>query len=227
MGQTTTTNDPSLATQGPPVTQATTRFWLLRHAVVAPHARTFLYGRMDVPICDESRTEQSLAYQSLARRLPPRATWYVSPLSRTHDTARAIEAAGYNLPTPIVEPGLTEQDLGDWQGLPHGALPPLLQEPAHAFWPLGATETPPGGESMTQVVHRVGDALERMATDHAGQDLVVVSHGGAIRAALAHATGVGASAALHFSVQNLSLTVLERFAAGWRIVCVNETGPAW
>jgi broad specificity phosphatase PhoE len=182
---------------------------------------------MDVPICDESRTEQALAYQSLARRLPAGAAWFVSPLQRTHDTARAIEAAGYALPSPTVEPGLTEQDLGDWQGLPHDALPPLLREPAHAFWPLGATETPPGGESMTQVVQRVGSTLERLAADHAGQDVVAISHGGAIRAALAHATGVGARAALHFSVQNLSLTVLERFAAGWRIVCVNETGPAW
>ena len=52
--------------------------------------------------------------------------------------------------------------------------------------------------------------------------MVCVSHGGAIRAAVAHALGVGASAALHLSVQNLSLTVLERFAAGWRVVLVNE-----
>jgi len=222
-----TTIDASLAPQGQAAPPAVTRFWLLRHAIVAPHARTFLYGRMDVPICEESRTEQALAYQSLARRLPPRAAWFVSPLRRTRDTASAIAAAGYALPEPVVEPGLTEQDLGDWQGLTHSALPPLLREPSHAFWPLGATETPPGGESMTEVVLRVGGTLERLALSHAGQDVVAVSHGGAIRAALAHATGVGARAALHFSVQNLSLTVLERFAEGWRIVCVNETGPAW
>jgi broad specificity phosphatase PhoE len=55
--------------------------------------------------------------------------------------------------------------------------------------------------------------------------VVAVSHGGAIRAALAHAAGVGASAALHFAVQNLSLTILERYDAGWRVVCVNEMMP--
>jgi hypothetical protein len=30
---------------------------------------------------------------------------------------------------------------------------------------------------------------------------------------------------LHFAVQNLSLTILEKFAQGWRVVTVNETGP--
>ena len=202
-----------------------TRFWLLRHAVVSLEARAFLYGTMDVPICLETTSLQRAAYRALAQRLPTGAAWYVTPLSRTRHTADAIAGAGYDMREPAVEPDLTEQDLGEWQGLPHAALPALLREPAHAFWPLGATEKPPGGESMVQVVHRVGHALERLAAAHVGQDVVAVSHGGAIRGALAHATGVGAHAALHFSVQNLSLTVLERFSAGWRVVCVNETGP--
>jgi broad specificity phosphatase PhoE len=202
-----------------------TRFWLLRHAVVTADARTYLYGRMDVPICAATVASQGGAYRALAERLPRDAAWVVTPLRRTQETARAIAAAGYALPRICIEPGLIEQDLGDWQGLAHDALPPLLREPAHAFWPLGATEIPPGGESMAQVVHRVGATLERLAADHAGRDVVAVSHGGAIRAAVAHASTVSAHAMLHFAVHNLSLTVLERFAHGWRVLCVNETGP--
>ena len=53
---------------------------------------------------------------------------------------------------------------------------------------------------------------------------MIVSHGGAIRAAVAHALRIGADNALHLSVQNLSLTRLERHAEGWRVVCVNELG---
>jgi broad specificity phosphatase PhoE len=202
-----------------------TRFWLLRHAVVEENSRAFLYGRMDVPICLETKPGQIKAYQALASRLPVPAAWYVSPLRRTRDTARAIAAAGYELPPLRIEPDITEQDMGDWQGLVHDALPPLLAEPAHAFWPLGATETPPRGESMATVIDRVGGALERLAGTHAGENIVAVSHGGAIRAAIAHASGAGPGTALHFSVQNLSLTILERFAHGWRVVTVNETGP--
>jgi broad specificity phosphatase PhoE len=203
-----------------------TRFWLLRHAIVDPAARAFLYGRMDVGICATALRDQAPAYRTLAARLPRDAAWVVTPLTRTARTADAIQQAGYPPTIPAIEPGLTEQDLGDWQGLAHADLPARLATPAHAFWPLGATETPPGGESMEHVVTRVGETLERLATDHAGQDIVAVSHGGAIRAAIAHATGAGAQAALHFAIQNLSLTVLERLPAGWRIVCVNEcTAP--
>jgi alpha-ribazole phosphatase len=199
-----------------------TRFWLIRHAIVEIPARGFLYGRMDVSICGTALLEQAASYRAIAGRLPRDAVWLVTPLCRTARTADAIHHAGYPAVQAVVEPGLIEQDLGEWQGLPHAELPARLVEPAHAFWPLGATETPPGGESMDQVVARVGETMERLATDHAGRDVVAVSHGGAIRAALAHATGTGAKAALHFAIQNLSLTVLERHAEGWRVVGVNE-----
>ena len=54
----------------------------------------------------------------------------------------------------------------------------------------------------------------------------IVSHGGAIRAAVAHALRLDADQALHLSVQNLSLTRLEHLAEGWRVVCVNEMSGA-
>ena len=137
-------------------------------------------------------------------------------------TAEALFRAGYGQQAPAVEPELIEQDLGEWHGLRHAQLPSKLLLPAHAFWPLGGEELPPGGESMADVIVRVGRAMERLAEAHAGQDVVVVSHGGAIRAAVAHAIGIRADSALHLSVQNLSLTRLERQAGGWRVVCVNE-----
>jgi len=75
---------------------------------------------------------------------------------------------------------------------------------------------------MAAVIARVGAALERLATRHAGDDVVAVSHGGAIRAAVAHALCIGPDNALHLSVHNLSLTRMERHRQGWRVVCVNE-----
>ena len=199
-----------------------TRFWLIRHAIVTESARTILYGRMDVDICDLNLERQSPAYRALAGRLPQTPHWVVTPLKRTHQTAQAIQRAGYPEKSPIIEPGLTEQDLGAWQGLAHADLPAKLVDPAHPFWPLGAGEVPPEGESMEAVVERVGATIERLAVTHGNGDIVCISHGGAIRAAIAHAIGAGAHAALYFSVQNLGLTILERFSTGWRVVTVNE-----
>ncbi len=199
-----------------------TRFWLIRHAIVDEAARVVLYGRMDVAISTQSLAAQAAIYRGLAARLPQDAVWLVTPLQRTRRTAEEILGAGLKPAELQVEPGLTEQDLGEWQGLRHADLPARLTDPAHPFWPLGAAETPPRGESMQDVLERVGITLEDLAQTHDGRDVVCVSHGGAIRAAVAHALGVGAGAALHLSVQNLSLTVLERFAAGWRVVLVND-----
>jgi broad specificity phosphatase PhoE len=199
-----------------------TRFWLIRHALVTESARAVLYGCMDVDICDSMLERQGEAYRSLAQRLPQNAHWVTSPLRRTQQTARAIQRAGYPACVPMIEPGLTEQDLGAWQGLAHAALPALLTSPGHPFWPLAAGEIPPGGESMEHVLERVGATLDRLADSHGAADIVCISHGGAIRAAIAHALGVGAHLSLKFSVQNLGLTILERFSTGWRVVTVNE-----
>ena len=199
-----------------------TSFWLIRHALVAENARAFLYGVMDVPLCEPTLLEQAPMYRSLAARLPRPADWLVTPLSRTRRTAETIFAHGYPRVEMGVEPGLIEQSLGAWQGLPHAELPPKLLYPAHAFWPLAGDEKPPGGESMAEVTARVGAAMERLAETHAGRDVVIVSHGGAIRGAIAHALRIEADSALHMSVQNLSLTRLQRSPDGWRVLCVNE-----
>ena len=199
-----------------------TGFWLVRHALVDENARAILYGTMDVELCPSTLIEQAPMYAALARRLPRPAPWFVTPLSRTRRTAEAIFAAGYPRAVPAVEPDLIEQSLGEWQGLAHAELPARLSLPVPPFWPLAGDEHPPGGESVAHVITRVGAALERLAAAHAGQDLVVVTHGGTIRAAVAHALRIEADTALLLSVQNLSLTRLERHAAAWRVVCVNE-----
>ena len=181
-----------------------------------------LYGVMDVPLCETSLLEQTPMYRALAARLPRPAAWFVTPLSRTRRTAEAIFTAGYPHATLAVEPGLLEQSLGDWQGLPHADLPARLSLPKHAFWPLAGDERPPGGETLVEVIQRVGAALERLADEHPDEDVVIVSHGGAIRAAVAHCLRIGPDNALHLTVQNLSLTRLERTPEGWRVICVNE-----
>jgi len=202
--------------------EESTRFWLVRHAVVEENARAIIYGTLDVELCPRSLIAQEPMYAALARRLPRPATWLISPLSRTQHTAEAIDKAGYPEQALTIEPGLIELDFGDWQGLVHAEVPPRLTLPPHAFWPLGGLERPPGGESMADGIQRVGATMEALAREYRGRDVVALSHGGAIRAALAHAVGLTADNALHFSIENISLTRLDHTPRGWRVACVNE-----
>jgi alpha-ribazole phosphatase len=202
---------------------APTRLFLVRHGLVEAPARAVLYGSLDVALCDATLREEAALYRWLAHRLPrPAAAWVVTGLSRTRRTAEAIFAAGYPDQPLAVEPDLREQDLGEWQGIPHEALVERLRHPPHPFWPHAAEEEPPGGESFAQLQARVAPVLERLAEAHAGGDVVVVAHGGSIRAALAHALGLTAHQALGFSIRNLGLTRLERHGADWRVASVNE-----
>ncbi|MCH4021861.1 MAG: histidine phosphatase family protein [Acetobacter sp.] len=208
----------------PQLAPGVTRFWFIRHALVEQNARAALYGALDVPLCPESMVVQRPMYEALARRLPHPAKWFITPLSRTRRTAEAICSAGYagGAPELTVVPSFIEQDLGEWQGILHADLPERLSLPPHVFWPMSGAERPPGGESMVDVCARVGAALDEMAEQNEGENMVVVSHGGSIRAVLAHALRVHADTALHFSIQNLSLTIVERHKGIWRVVTANE-----
>lgn len=202
-----------------------TRFWLIRHALVEENARSMIYGDNDVELCPHTLSAQRPMYAALARRLPPpgpAVTWLASPLSRTQRTAAAIFEAGYPAQIPTIVPGLIELSFGSWQGLVHADLPSKLTMTPHAFWPLAGAERPPGGESMEDGIARMGPLMEELAATYQGHDVVTVCHGGVIRAAVAHALGIGADNALHLSVENLSLTRLDRLPGGWRVDCVNE-----
>jgi len=74
-----------------------------------------------------------------------------------------------------------ELDFGAWDGLPPAAVD------AAAFWDDPDASPPPGGERWSALMARVSAALE----DIAERDTLVVTHGGAIRAALASLFGFG------------------------------------
>jgi broad specificity phosphatase PhoE len=195
-----------------------TTIHLIRHAPVAPEHLVNCYGASDVPVAPVCTATSA----ALAARLPRPAHWYVTPLSRTTATAEAIMRCGYGQVPLAVEPAFIEQDFGALQGVPHDVLPSRLARPPHPFWIIDPDEVPEGGESASSLVGRVGPALERLAAAHAGGHVVVVAHGGSIRAAIAHAMAIPMRAALHFSIRNQSVTRLFRNDGGWHVLAVNE-----
>ncbi len=198
-------------------------FWLVRHALVHPDSLTYLYGTDDVPVCDATMAADAPRYAALALRLPHPDRLVCTPLSRTQHTAAAIIRAGYPAQTPLIDAAFVEQNFGDFQGMPISGFDARGRDARHPFWPIHAAETPPGGENFDAMITRVGAGLERLA-DAAGEqtNTIIVSHGGAIRAACAHALGLTAHQALCLAVDNISLTRLERNDHGWRVLSVNE-----
>lgn len=207
-----------------------TRWWWVRHAPVVVN-NGCCYGQSDLPC----RTDDAAGFKALAARLPKDAVWVVSNLLRTHQTAAAIVAAGLPGPDPIpgpgvqVEPGLAEQNFGDWQGQTYASLAEQRAEEYHRFWFAPARERAPGGESFVDLVERVAPVIQRLNRDFAGHDIIAVAHGGSIRAALGLALDLAPEAALSFTIGNTSLTRLDYFddptarhGHAWRVAGVNQ-----
>jgi broad specificity phosphatase PhoE len=166
---------------------------------------------------------QTGRYAALAARLPRPARFICTPLSRTQLTAAALFRAGYPEQTPFIDPAFVEQDFGALQGQPIESFETRGAEERHPFWPIHAAETPPGGESFAHLIARVGAGLEALlATAPSGGHTIIISHGGAIRAACAHVLGLTPHQALCLQIDNISLTKLEHNVRGWRVLSVNE-----
>lgn len=196
----------------------TTRFWWVRHAPVVDNGG-LVYGGAEI---DADVTDAAL-FQWLAGTLPQNAVWQASALSRTHQTLAAVRAAGRDdIPGTLpADPRLNEQSLGDWHGKPIREVFPK-GGPWPGFWMLAADHRAPGGESFADLCDRVAPAVQDMARDHAGKDVVVGAHGGVIRAALAQALQLAPAQALAFSVENCSVTRIDHIAhrdgrAAWRV----------
>ena len=202
-----------------------TRWWWIRHAPVPDGGR--IYGQGDVD-CDCGDTE---IFRILARELPRNAVWVTSNLKRTTQTAQAILGADEGKRLSGVQlraiPAFAEQHLGEWQGQERKAFYAARKVGTHTLWFAPASERPQGGESFEDLMQRVVPAIERLTTEHRGRDIVAVTHGGTIRAAVGFALGLPAQASLSFSVENCSLTRLDHLPAGggdglWRVVSVNH-----
>jgi broad specificity phosphatase PhoE len=203
---------------------AVTRWWWIRHAPVPDGG--LIYGQRDVA-CDCSDAE---AFASLAGELPAHAVWVTSNLRRTTETAAAIVAADpgkFAGVEPCAVAELAEQHLGEWQGLERKGFYAARGVGTHALWFAAAEERAPGGESFADLVGRVAPVIARLTAEHRGRDIVAVTHGGTIRAALGLALGLDPERALAFASENCSLTRIDHLCAGggtglWRVVAVNR-----
>lgn len=186
-----------------------THWWWVRHAPVAG-ADGRIYGQLDVA----ADTSDGESFRTLAAILPGDAVWVVTPLRRTRDTARAIAAAGAALPEAIVEPAFSEQNFGRWQGLSWAGMQAADPVAYAGFWQDPTRSAPPGGESYAHHIGRARAAIERLTAAHGGRNIVSISHGGTIRAAVATALALSPDAAMAIVIDNLSITRLSNVGDG-------------
>jgi broad specificity phosphatase PhoE len=150
-----------------------TTILLARHGETDWNREGRWQGWADPPL-NETGRKQARELREQLRETPFDAV-YSSDLRRAHETAEIV-ARSHCVPV-TADAGLREIDVGSWSGLTRA-------EQEERF--PGAER--PGGETREQHFARVLEAVERIARAHRGERVLVVSHGGTMRALRTHAS---------------------------------------
>jgi probable phosphoglycerate mutase len=160
-----------------------TTILLARHGETDWNREGRFQGFADPPLNDTGRAQGAgLAAELVDVEL---AAVYSSPLRRAFETAEFL-AAPHRL-APIALEALREVDVGSWQGLTREEVEARFPE-QFARW-LDYGQGWQDGEGYDEMARRVVAALLQLAATHDGERILVVTHGGPIRAAFAFADG--------------------------------------
>ncbi len=115
------------------------------------------------------------------------------------------------------EPRLRERNLGVLQGLTgHEAK---ASQPA--AWGVFKSRDPAvpleAGESLGEFSARAVNFVDEMIARHAGQRILLVTHGGVLDAAYRHASGMPISATRDFPILNASINVISHDGRRWGV----------
>jgi len=147
---------------------------LVRHGETDWNREGRFQGWADPPLNEVGRRQA----RALAARLQDTSfdAAYSSDLQRAHETA-LIVAAAHEVPV-VTDPGLREIDVGSWSGLTRAEIDERFPGADHH-----------DGETREAHLARVLASVERIARANAGGRILIVSHGGSLRALRRHCVG--------------------------------------
>jgi broad specificity phosphatase PhoE len=164
-----------------------TTVYLARHGQSDWNAAGRWQGHADRPLTELGRRQAAELVRALAG--VPLDAVYSSDLRRARETAEAVAASRGLTVAALAE--LREVDVGSWSG--------LTRAEAKERFPQGFRRWTDGrhgwedGERYERMADRVVAAVRRIAAEHEGGSVLVVAHGGPIRALHAAALGLDVS----------------------------------
>jgi probable phosphoglycerate mutase len=181
-----------------------TTILLARHGETDWNAERRWQGHSDPPLNERGR-EQA---RELAAALDGVDVIYTSDLARARETA---EILGTRLGLEVrLDPRLRERSFGAWEGKTWDELEERSAD-ALERWRAGETHGPDDAEPYEEFSRRVRSFLEDVVDRHPAERVLVVGHGGSIRAIQALADGLD-YARDHFRIPAVANCGLSRYA---------------
>ena len=183
-----------------------TLWMLVRHGETEWNREHRIQGHADAPL-NATGIEQARCLASRLAGTRIDAT-YTSDVSRTRKTAEiVVEGRGIEVREL---PDLRERNYGRWEGVTQEEWQAADPE-GFAHWKRSPdTYTPPGGESLEEVLARASRAAEYIKEQHPSDDsIVVVGHGASLLVLAVHLLDLPLYYRNNFTLGNTSLSVLD------------------
>ena len=197
-------------------------WYLIRHGETEWNRSGKIQGHSDVPLSEHGRRQMRI----LGTRLTGCAfsTVYASDLSRALESAAIIvEGRETSIET---DSDLREFSYGDWEGLTFKEVESRFPKVFARRVGSGNTRfAAPGGEDSLQVLDRVRRFYARTVKRHDdSEDLLIVAHGGTLRALLVCLLDLTTDHFWRFRVDCGSLSVVNNHPDGRVLETWNDTG---
>lgn len=201
-----------------------TRLVLIRHGESRAQVAGIASGHRTCTGLSDLGRRQAMALHdrlALTRELAPVDAVYTSLLTRAQETA-AIVGPALGGATPQAECDWCEIHAGEAEGLTYPEI--RARFPGAGDSEDALDRHIPGGETWAECYERVGRRLRQAATDHPGQRVVVVGHGGTIGASFVALGGLRLrdSMAMIHEARNTSITEWRGTGTSWRLVRYND-----
>ncbi len=187
---------------------------LIRHTALQIEAG-ICYGQSDIDVAASFASELA-STQSKLSDIGFDAI-YTSPLQRCVKLAEALDL-GLDSGKVTQDERLKELHFGDWELRAWDDIPrDIFDAWAHDY----ANKAPPNGETFSQLQQRGIHFLAEMLAKHANEHIAIISHGGMIRALLAHVLNMELKGLFRFTIDYGSVTQLDFSGTVPKVVFVN------
>lgn len=192
---------------------STSRICMVRHGETAWNAEGRVQGQTDVPL---SATGEAQARALVGALATTRFTaLYASDLARVRQTA-APSAAALGLELRL-DARLRERHYGKFETYTYAEVRERLPEDYARFKAKDPDYDFGSGESLRAFSARALACVREIAARHAGETVLVFTHGGVLEMVRRHALGSGLQAPRDFEIPNAALNWIEAGPGAWRV----------
>ena len=181
-----------------------TRIIAIRHGETTWNAEKRIQGQLDTPLSALGRWQAAQAGLALAHE--QFHAFYASDLERAFHTAEAIAAHHGQAVQP--HQGLRERHFGSFEGLTWDEIQARWPDQSLSWRQRDQWFTPGSGESLIQLRDRVLGALESIASQHIGEQILLAAHGGVMDVLYRAANGVPTDAPRDWELGNAAINRL-------------------